>query len=115
MEAVEAVLGAFENSGLVRRTADEPATFLPARPFDTTPIRDVLDAVRTADESSYLNAERLPREAPVDALIETLERAADAALSGQTLKDLALAADETASPVQPVESLERDKLAGRGD
>ena len=115
MEAVEAVLGAFEVSGLVRRTADEPATFLPARPLDMTPIKDVIDAVRMADESSYLNAERLPREAPVDALIETLERAADAAFSGQTLKDLALAADETASPVQPVESLERDKLAGRGD
>ena len=105
------MLGAFEVSGLVRRTADEPATFLPARPLDTTPIKDVLDAVRAADESSYLNAERLPREAPVDAIVETLERAADAALAGQTLKDLALAADETDGPTDtasgPV-SLQRD-------
>ena len=109
IEAVDAVLGAFEVSGLVRRTADEPATFLPARPLETTPIKDVIDAVRAADESSYLNVERLPREAPVDAIVETLERAADAALSGQTLKDLALAADDTSGPVQPVvETLHRD-------
>jgi len=31
MQAVDAVLGAFEDSGLVRRTANEPATFPPAR------------------------------------------------------------------------------------
>ena len=113
MEAVDAVLGAFEDSGLVRRTADEPATFLPARPLETTPIKDVIDAVRVADESSYLNVERLPREAPVDALIETLERATDAALAGQTLKDLALAADDTPAPAQPVTAAQ--PLVQRGD
>ena len=115
MEAVDAVLGAFEDSGLVRRTADEPATFLPARPLETTPIKDVIDAVRAADESSHLNIERLPREAPVDALIETLDRAADAALSGQTLKDLALAADDAPGPARPVAALPTDTLAQRGD
>jgi membrane protein len=107
MEAVDAVLGAFEDGGLVRRTADEPATFLPARPLDTTPVKDVIDAVRVADESSYLNVERLPHEAPVDALIETLERAADAALAGQTLKDLALAADDTPGATPPLTAAQR--------
>ncbi len=108
MQAVDAVLDAFEDSGLVQRTTDEPATFLPARPLETTPIKDVIDAVRAADESSYLNVERLPREAPVDAIVEMLERAADAALSGQTLKDLALADDDAPGPVRPVESPQRD-------
>jgi len=115
MEAVDAVLRAFEDSGLVRRTADEPATYLPARPLDTTPIKDVIDAVRAADESSHLNIERLPREAPVDAIVETLDRAADAALSGQTLKDLALAADDAPGPARPVAALPTDTLVQRGD
>lgn len=90
MDATESVLAALEDHGLLTRTAAEPPVFLPARPLETTPVVAVLRAVREADETSYLNTHRLPREQAVDTMVRDLESAAEAALQGQTLKDLSL-------------------------
>jgi membrane protein len=90
MDATEAVLAALESHGLLVRTAGEPPTFLPGRPLETTLVADVLHAARVADETSYLNPDKLPHEAPVDAILNEIRDAASAALQGRTLKDLAL-------------------------
>lgn len=90
MDATESVLAALEDHDLLIRTAAEPPVFLPARPLETTPIVAVLRAVREADETSYLNTHRLPREQAVDTMVRDLESAAEAALQGQTIKDLSL-------------------------
>ena len=90
MDATESVLIALEQNGLLARTADEPPAYLPGRPLDTTRVADVLDAVRSAYESDYLNPERLPNEAPVDAILRKIDAAAATALEDRTLKELAL-------------------------
>jgi membrane protein len=93
MDATESILSALEQNNLLVRTAAEPQTFLPARPLETTDIADVLQAARTVDETSYLNPERLPREAPVDAILSDIDDATAATLRGRTLKDLALSGE----------------------
>ncbi len=98
MEGAESVLTALERRGLLRQTNDEPPTYLPARPLETIAVKDVLDAVRAADEQSHLNLQRLPAEPAVEQLLEHLDRAATKALRGRTLKELAVPAREPPSP-----------------
>lgn len=92
-EAAESVLGALEQAALVRRTGDDPPAYLPARPLETTGVKEALDAVRAADESTHLDIEQLPAEAAVDALVGDLERGVAGVLEGMTLKDLAVSAE----------------------
>ena len=55
MDATELVLSSLERVGILARTIGEPAAYLPARPLENTLIADVLQAVRMADETDYLN------------------------------------------------------------
>ncbi|MCH8213960.1 MAG: YihY/virulence factor BrkB family protein [Proteobacteria bacterium] len=92
-EAAESVLGALEHAAVVRRTGDDPPAYLPARPLETTGVKEVLDAVRAADESTHLDIGKLPAEPAVEALIGDLERGLAGVLEGMTLKDLAVSAE----------------------
>ncbi len=67
-DAALSVLGALEHAALVRRTGDDPPAYLPARPPETTGVKEALDAVRAADESTHLDIEQLPAEAAVERL-----------------------------------------------
>ena len=96
--SVETVIDALMRAGIVTETADEPVRYLPARAFETISVKDLLDAVRTAEEGPSLAAETLPREPEVEILLARLDGAIDASLRGRTLRDLAL------SSVQPVAS-----------
>ena len=90
-EAIERILAALEDSGIVTRTADEPTGYLPRRPPESIPIKDVLDAVRAAEEQTQTGFARMPAEAAVDDLTAHLDAATADALADRTLKDLALA------------------------
>ena len=89
-EATEAVLSALEKSGLVTRTAGESPRYVPNRPPERVPVKDILDAVRAADEMTYVRIDRMPAVGAVDRLAELLDKAAADALQGKTLRDLAL-------------------------
>jgi len=91
MDLIAPVLQALENAGLLRRTVDEPACFLPARPLDTTPVKAVLDAVRSDGEGQTLCPERIGSSGEAARLMAAIDGAAEAALAEITLKDLALA------------------------
>ena len=90
VEALEPIMGALEGYGLLTLTADEPPTYLPARPLDTTELKDVFDAVRGADEMVVLKPHSESAELAVDQLVDHLDQAMTRALQGSTLKDLAL-------------------------
>ena len=81
---------ALEGHGLLTLTADEPPTYLPARPLDTTELKDVLDAVRGANEIVDLKPQSESAALAVDQLVDHLDQAMTRALQGSTLKDLAL-------------------------
>ncbi|MCP5367919.1 MAG: YihY family inner membrane protein [Hyphomicrobiales bacterium] len=88
--ALEVVILALEGAGLLKRTKDEPTTFLPGRPMEATTVKEVLDAVRMADANANLSVGILPREAGVEDVVGRIDRALEDALAGRTLKDLAL-------------------------
>ncbi|RLA87134.1 MAG: ribonuclease BN [Deltaproteobacteria bacterium] len=90
MEALEPVMEALEGYGLLTQTANEPPTYLPARPLDTAGLKDVLDAVRGANEMVDLKPQSESAELAVDQLVDHLDQAMERALQGSTLKDLAL-------------------------
>jgi membrane protein len=90
MEALEPVMEALEGYGLLTQTAHEPPTYLPARPLDTAGLKDVLDAVRGANEMVDLKPQSESAELAVDQLVDHLDQAMERALQGSTLKDLAL-------------------------
>ncbi len=90
MEALEPIMEALEGHGLLTLTADEPPTYVPARPLDTTGLKDVLDAVRGADEMVDFKPQSESAELAVDQLVDHLDQAMTGALQGSTLKDLAL-------------------------
>jgi membrane protein len=96
-DVVEALLGA----GMLSQTGTEPPRLLPGRPPDETPIKALLDAVRSAREDDLVAPARLPAEPALDALEQALEEAADGALAGRTLKDLLVSADASGVEAQP--------------
>jgi membrane protein len=89
LEALQPVLQVMVEHGFVTETADEPPRYLPARAFETVSVKELLDAIRGAEEDLVLRVERLPGDPPVDALLARLDTANADSLHGQTLRDLA--------------------------
>ncbi|MDP6787493.1 MAG: YhjD/YihY/BrkB family envelope integrity protein [Rhodospirillales bacterium] len=87
-DALESVMVALEEGGLVIRTAETPPAYLPARPFDTTEVAELLRCVRRAEEQEQMNYDGLPSRPAVEQLMERLDRAGLEALGGRTLKEL---------------------------
>jgi len=87
--ALEPVIGAMRKHGLLLETADEPPCLVPARALDTVPIKELLDAIRTAGEESSLSADALYRVARVDQLMQSMDESLAGGLHGQTWRDLA--------------------------
>jgi len=96
--SVETVLTALLRAGYITETSDDPPHYLPARSFETITVKELLDTLRSAEEEPSLNAETLPQEAEVEALLANLDQAVDASLHGRTLRELAMAS------VPPAES-----------
>ena len=90
MGALEPILKALEEYGLLTRTGHEPPTYVPARPLDTTGLKDVLDAVRGANEMVELDLQGELEELAVDQLVDHLDQTVERALRGSTVKELAL-------------------------
>lgn len=104
VEIVKPVLEALESADLIARTDDDPPAFVPGRPFEATPLKQAVDAVRQAGEGPRLNPARMPAVAGIERLMAELDTATERALDGYTLKDIALSVcelgddDATAQP-----------------
>jgi membrane protein len=87
MDVIGVVLKPLENRGLVARTAEEG--YLPARAVDTVFVKEILDAVRSAEESPHLSSERLPCESGVESALGEIDRALSDSFGQTTLRQLA--------------------------
>jgi membrane protein len=96
MHAVDVVLDALRERGILACTGDEPPGWLPLRDLQSASAKELLEAVRAAGEDRYLSVEALPAPEPVERLLERSDEALASALSGITLKDLAANPDERA-------------------
>ena len=90
-DVLEPIIESLENKKILASTSQDPPTYLPGRPLDTTGIKEVLDAVRTANEVHNYNLNELPAELVVEQLINDLDQAIAEQLRGFTIKEFALA------------------------
>jgi membrane protein len=85
---VERALRMLEDTEIVLRTAGTPARFVPAQAPEEIPLTKILAAVRSYGEGA-LSSRLLPPTPAVAAVERKLEAAAEATLSGISLRDLA--------------------------
>ena len=93
-DPVRDVLEALEQADLIKATADQPATYLPARPFEVATIDQVLAAARHGGTGGDLSHDGISAPAAVDSAVSAFEAAAAAALEGTTIKELALSTQD---------------------
>jgi membrane protein len=92
-DATSLVLEALERQEVLVRTSDDPPAYLPRRAPDAVRLKQVIDAVRSAEEGPYLNTSRVSSEAPVEQMLQRIDGAVAAALEDATLKELAALAE----------------------
>jgi membrane protein len=111
VEALEPILEALQNYGLLTKTGDDPPSYLPARPLDSTDLKDVFDAIRGIQEEGWLSLQNLPPENVAEQVIDHVNRAITEALRGRTIKELALSEP---SPVAMVSQKPNKNTANSG-
>jgi len=88
--SVENVLTAIQRAGYITETADDPPRYVPARSFETIPVKELLDTLRTAEEEPGTSDAMLPHETEVEMLLARVDKAVDASLRGSSLRELAM-------------------------
>jgi membrane protein len=92
MRAVDAVLASLHAGGILAPTGTEPAGWLPARDLADLSVKALLDTVRASGENRFLNPESLAASDAIDQLLRRSDDAAEAALRGVSVRDLAASA-----------------------
>lgn len=87
-EPVQDVLSNLEDRGFIIESGDEPPAFLPARDIETIRLRELLRSVRSVEGGSAPEENTFPSAEEIDALMQKVDGAIDAALDGETLKHL---------------------------
>jgi len=82
------MLDTLESNELVTCNAADPPAYLPARDLSRIPVRQLLDAVRTADEDRNDASGGMPVPDEVEQVLGRLEAAAGDAVEHLTVKDL---------------------------
>lgn len=88
--ALQAVMGALQDSGLLSANADEPPRWPPGVDPSMVPVSQLLAVVREAGEEGLLAPTSLAVGPGVDALLQRRQQATVQALAGVSLRDLAL-------------------------
>ena len=87
--AVFDVVEDLAKQGVLAATGTKVRQYIPGRPFDTTSINDMLLAIRSADETGVLRAQKIHASPAVNAAVKIAEKAMDKELGKFTLKQLA--------------------------
>ncbi len=106
MPVLARVLASLEGAGLIERAGEDQNFFLPARPPEDTPIKDVIDAVRLDEGTGHPANAMADAPAAVEDLRARIERSARVELAEFTLKEFALAGEtpeETAPARKPAD------------
>ena len=87
-EALSLVISPLEAHGLITESCDRKPGLLPGRSLEHIRIREIWDAVRSAQESIHLNPENVASDESVDALLGRINDAVRETLGDMTLLDL---------------------------
>ena len=88
MHAVDVVLEALRDGGLLKLSSDDPPAYLPARDLAEVSVADLLATVRKTGEARFLNPDALPLPGSVERLVTHIEGAIIAATKGISIRSL---------------------------
>ena len=88
-ELLASVLDALEQSGILQRTGDREAHYLPGRPLETTTLATILQAIRSAGSEGLLIS-RLGKGNQARVWLEACEGEARTEFLARTVKSLAV-------------------------
>lgn len=97
-EALDSVLKALSDGGMIVLTQGIGGHYIPAAPLDSLTLKEVLDAVRRQGETRYLNPDRLAGTPAVKDVLLELDRQTERMLEGRTVKDLVFLPDASLPP-----------------
>ncbi|TSA10460.1 MAG: YihY/virulence factor BrkB family protein [Betaproteobacteria bacterium] len=86
--ALQMVLAALEQGGLLLKTGDDPPAYLPSRDIGSIALKGILHVVRTAGEEHYLEPDSLPAPAEIESILAKMDLALDEQVRELTLRDL---------------------------
>jgi len=87
-DALDLVIRPLEKHGLLTESCDNSRVYLPGKSLDHINIRDIWDAVRSAQESTYLNPDNVASDRSVDSLLQNINASINNSLGDMTLLDL---------------------------
>jgi len=88
VEALDLVIRPLEQNGLLIESCDRDRAYIPGRSLEHISIRNILDTVRSAQESTYLNPDNVVSDASVDQLLSGINESINNTLADMTLLDL---------------------------
>ena len=109
-EPMEYVLTLLHEQGYLRKTADDPAGFLPARDLASVEVRELLGDVRKAEESRFLNEGCLSAPQRVLDLTAEARGVVDRELGAVTIRDLVPESAEEALATVPTDRASAQRL-----
>ena len=87
-EALSLVIRPLEKHGLLTESCDRHRVYMPGKSMDRIMIRDIWDAVRSAQESAYLNPDNVASDKSVDTLLDDINASIDNVIGDMSLLDL---------------------------
>ena len=86
--ALQMVLDALEQGGLLVQTGDDPPAYLPSRDLGSIKLEELLHTVRAAGEEQYLGPGAVPVPAEIESVLARVNLAIDEQVRDLTLRNL---------------------------
>ena len=87
-EALSLVVNALLEEGLMSESCDKQRVYMPGKSLEHIRIQDILDTVRQAQESPFLNPNNIASEKTVDELMHNITQSVATTLKDMTLLDM---------------------------
>jgi hypothetical protein len=100
-EGVHWALDALRRVGLVMLAGADSRSWVPARDFEGVPMKEVLDALRAADEDPRVGTHAIVTSDILEAALRRKERAVASTFKGVTLRDMSFADPEPLPGAEP--------------
>jgi membrane protein len=88
MHAVDIVLAAMQEAGLLVQAQGPVRSYVPARELSRITVREVLETVRAAGEDRFLSPDAVPAAPQIEALLREIDAARGERLGELTLREL---------------------------
>lgn len=87
-EALALVIRPLEEHGLLTESCDKHRVYLPGKSLEHIKIREIWDAVRSAQESTHLNPDNVASDESVESLLQNINESVYNSLDDMSLLDL---------------------------